>query len=444
VRSALAGAGLACVLTACTPYVAKPVDVAAYPAAQDARRLDPNIAEWSQADLLAQALKANPALAEARAKRDAALAAAQAARAGPAPALTLSAEYANESPRWGYGGGLDIPLDFGARREVRLTTADLQALQARLGYAEAVWAVRTALAKAVADQAAATTEIQLAAQAVDLRRQRLAALERRVAAGEDDRNFSLVARSELAAAERRGAEAAGRQVQAAADLARALGVSPAAARSLRLRTPSAPADLDGLVDWRRQAALGRADVLRAVADYDLAEAALRLEVARQYPDVTLGPGYNWDHGVTKLPFNLALALPPLDMNRRAIASAEAARAAAGSSLEAAQANVLAGVDASAGALAAARAVAGRVREGELPAAQRAAQGAARAIKAGALDRADDLAARAAEVDARLNLLDAEHAERTAAADVEDALRRPFDPAEADILRAAVARPGETR
>jgi hypothetical protein len=28
--------------------------------------------------------------------------------------------------------------------------------------------------------------------------------------------------------------------------------------------------------------------------------------------------------------------------------------------------------------------------------------------------------------------------------VEDALRRPFDPAEADILRAAVARPGETR
>nr|QQZ49430.1 hypothetical protein JKL49_20890 [Phenylobacterium glaciei] len=70
-------------------------------------------------------------------------------------------------------------------------------------------------------------------------------------------------------------------------------------------------------------------MLRAVVDYDLAESALRTEVARQYPEVRIGPGYTYDHGVQKIPFNLTLVLPPLDLNRAAIAQAEARRTEAG-------------------------------------------------------------------------------------------------------------------
>jgi CRISPR system Cascade subunit CasA len=200
--------------------------------------------------------------------------------------------------------------------------------------------------------------------------------------------------------------------------------------------------LDGLPAWRRDAALSRRDVLRAVADYDLAEDALRAEVAKQYPQVRVGPGYFYDHGVTKLPFNVALQLPPLDMNRAGIAQAEAARAQAGQALEAAQANALGEVDAAVAALAAARASAARA-QADLAIARRTAADTARSLQAGEADRVDDLGARAAVVEGELAAGDAEHAVRTATADLENALRRPFDPRESPVLQDAIARAGAT-
>jgi CRISPR system Cascade subunit CasA len=243
-------------------------------------------------------------------------------------------------------------------------------------------------------------------------------------------------------AEHRLAAAVGRQQAASLDLAKALGVSAPAVRGL-LIAPEPAATPDDFIDWRRDAALSRRDVLRAIADYDLAENALRLEIANQYPTVSLGPAYNYDHGVTKLPFGLSLTLPPWDLNRGAIAQAEAARAAAGRSLELAQANALAEVDTAAAALSQARKELSRTRDGDLPVAERAAAAAARSVDAGQADRVDELAARGAVLDARLNLLDAQHTAATAAAGVEDALRRSFDPAETAAIQAAITQTGGT-
>ena len=380
-------------------------------------------------------------MAEARAKYATALAAARTARLAPGLTLTLTAEYQDERPHWGGGAAADIALDTAARRGARTTTADLQALQAWYDYGEAAWATRTALEKARIDLASARQELGLAARATDLRRERLDRLERRVGAGEDDRVVALTAQTELAGAERRLADARGREGQALAALAKALGVGPDAARGLALAPVAGAPALGDLREWRRDAALSRGDILRAVADYDIAESALRLEVAKQYPEVRIGPGYMYDHGVNKLPFNLALVLPTYDLNQRAIAQAEMARAAAGRSLELAQANVLAAIDTAAAALAAAQANAERAASRALPAAERTAADAARAVRAGEADRVDDLAARAAVVEAELDLLDARRAARTAAADLQDALRRSFDPAETAVLQSALTRPG---
>jgi CRISPR system Cascade subunit CasA len=85
-----------------------------------------------------------------------------------------------------------------------------------------------------------------------------------------------------------------------------------------------------------------------------------------------------------------------------------------------------------------------VRPRDLPVARQVAASTARAVRAGEADRVQDLAARAVEIETELNLMDAERAVRTALADLEDALRRPFDPAEAAVLQTAMTRPGETR
>jgi cobalt-zinc-cadmium efflux system outer membrane protein len=148
--------------------------------------------------------------------------------------------------------------------------------------------------------------------------------------------------------------------------------------------------------------------------------------------------------VTKLPLNLALALPPWDLNRGAIAKAEADRAASGRSLELAQAGALAAADAAAQALSTARRDLARVRDRALPLARRTDEGLLRSTTAGETDRVDELAARGAMADVYLDMLDARHAAATAAADLEDALRRSFDPAETAVLAKALTEVGGVR
>ena len=440
---------LACglLLSACATYAPAPPHTAQFPAAYDARRLDPKPpgAEWTGADLLSAALTRNPQIIAARAKYVAALAAARAAKAAPGPSLTLTAEYAREAPHWGYSGGVDLPLDYGAQRSTRINTANLQALQAFYDYGEAIWSVRVAIDKARIDMLWSARESRSAAEAVQVRVDRLKRIQDRIAAGEDARAVGLAAQADLATAERRRYAALGRENSSRVDLAAALGVSRNALLDVRV----APLTLEeawpkNIYAWRPAAALSRRDVLKAVADYDIAENALRLEVAKQYPQVSLGPAYNYDHGVTKLPFSLSLALPPWDLNRGAIAKAEADRAAAGRALEAAQAGVLAAVDAALEAESRARQDLDRVRAHSLPVAQKTDADLVRSTAAGQTDRVDELAARGAMIDVYLDMLDAQRAAMTAAVDREDALRRAGDPAETAVIETALTDVGGVR
>jgi CRISPR system Cascade subunit CasA len=235
------------------------------------------------------------------------------------------------------------------------------------------------------------------------------------------------------------------RVQADAALAKALGVSVTAVQPIALEPLPNAVDAPSVSDltiWRQEAALRRRDVLRAVADYDAAEQGLRLEVAKQYPDVHLGPGYTFERGEHKIPFDLTLVLPPRDLNRANIQSAEAKRALAGARLDAVQEAVLAGVDQTATALIGAKAGLDRTLNQDLPLAHRAEAAARKALAAGELDRIDQEAAQAAAVDAELAGLDAWRSAWLAAADLQDTLRRP-SPAEGAVIEAAVKRAGES-
>lgn len=444
--TALGGLLAAGFLAGCVHERAAPLDTARYPAAFAARRLEqkPPGVRWSGADLLSAALARNASVAEANARYRTALAAARTARVRPPLGLSLTAEYASQSPHWGYAGALDIPLGQGGRRVPLTATADLAALQALYDYGEAVWAARTAIDRARASLHLADEQLLLAQRAVSLRRDRFERLNQRVERGEDARSFSLVARSELTAAERRLTDLQGQRDQARLALAKAIGVDAGQADTLAVEPVAANPDLTSLSAWRGEAALSRRDVLRAVTDYDLAEAALRLEIARQFPDVRISPGFNFDHGVTKLPFNISLVLPPADMNRAAIAQAEAKRAEASRALETLQANALAGVDQSRIALTQAQQQQRRVVELDLPTARRLAMTATASMRAGETDRIDELAAEAAAVETEMTLIDTQRAALTAVVDLEDALRRPFDPAEAVVLQAALTTIGDPK
>jgi len=426
----------------CAHYAPLPVDTraAAVPIVVDAsavhdmanRIASPRaqVEGWDRVDLLAAGLLTNRTIMAARSAVISADAGVQAAKTPPAPGLTLTSEYAKAadgSSPWLLSGLLNLPLDIGAPRQARITSARLAALTARYDLAEAIWTMRMDIRRALAERFIALRQQPLLAHEVTLRMQRLAGLERRRAAGEIDRSEVERARAELADADRRASAAKLRAEQALNALSAATGTSRELLQAQRLvwsefddpAQPGAVPDTAGLL-------IARADVLRAVTAYDNAENGLRSAVAAQWPSISLQPGYTWERGLVKLPFGLGINLPPIDLNRRNIAAAEAARAEAGKRLEAV---VAAGYNALRTALSEAtqaRAELARVRQVDLPTADRLAALAESQFRGGAIDRPELIAAQTGRISARLAELDALARVHAADAAVEDALRRPLE------------------
>jgi outer membrane protein TolC len=110
-------------------------------------------------------------------------------------------------------------------------------------------------------------------------------------------------------------------------------------------------------DVRRQALVNRPDILGALAEYAASQSALQLEIAKQYPDIHLGPGYEMDQSDSKWTLGLSLALPIFNKNEGPIAEALARRTEAAARFTAVQAAALGEIDV---ALAAYRAALERV------------------------------------------------------------------------------------
>ncbi|MCA9629368.1 MAG: TolC family protein, partial [Myxococcales bacterium] len=66
-------------------------------------------------------------------------------------------------------------------------------------------------------------------------------------------------------------------------------------------------------------------VLIAGARYEGAEQRLRLEVRKQYPDLTIGPLFENEEGLDRVGLGFSLPIPLLNRNRQGIAEAKAAR-----------------------------------------------------------------------------------------------------------------------
>jgi outer membrane protein TolC len=94
----------------------------------------------------------------------------------------------------------------------------------------------------------------------------------------------------------------------------------------------------------RQALVSRADILGALAEYAATQSALQLEIAKQYPDLHLNPGYEYDQGNNKWGLGLSLELPLLNHNQGPIAEAKARRAESAAKFNALQARVLSEIE----------------------------------------------------------------------------------------------------
>jgi cobalt-zinc-cadmium efflux system outer membrane protein len=376
--------------------------------------------------LLLTALYYQPELAVARARQEVAQAAIVTAGAIPNP--TLSASFGVISnpadvSRWLYGLSLGLPIETAGKRGHRIARATRLAEAARADVATVAWGVRSRLLARLLDaRAARETETLLDAQ-VKTEVELVSLLQDRLEAGEisrpdltlatialdRDRLALADAQRETAVSRVRLAEALGMPVGALAEVTFSAAVPE--------RFPAIPPEA-----LQRRALQSRADIIAGLAEYEAAQAALQLEVARQYPDICLGPAYDFDDGENKWTLGVSVTLPLFNRNQGPIEEAEARRRQAAAHFTAVQARVIAAIDSARAAYAGALeklATAQRLLE-----AQQAQERSARArLEAGEEDRLALLSAKLEASAAALGRVQAFYQAQQALGLLEDAIQQ---------------------
>ena len=299
--------------------------------------------EWDRAELLAVALTQNPQLSVARAEVGAALSREVTAAQAPNPDLTLQSEYArHDSHPWLYGVSLNWLLRSPEQRRLDIEIAGLDTGNARLQLMDQTWAVRRELAAALSEWESGRRRLILLSRLATAQDRLLALEKQRVAAGEDSPSELVSSQQARIQIEQQEAELREGVDAAQAAAAKALGLPPQALDGMALAWPDwgEPPALDAEKERmaREQALLSRADLGIAIGEYAAAEAKLKLSIARQYPQFVLSPGYYWDHGIAKFPFDVGFTLP-INGNKGEIAEARAGRELAAQRMLALQAGI---------------------------------------------------------------------------------------------------------
>jgi outer membrane protein TolC len=424
-------------LGGCLHYERKPLAPAGTAAALEARSLDsPELKAfleknlgplpewprrcWDAHALSLVALYYHPSLEVARAEWRAAQAAELTAGGRPNPALGVVGGY-NSSTLAGGNPWLpainwDLPVETAGKRGYRLGQASNLTMAAKWNLSTSAWKTLSNLRNRLLELAAARARVApLEAQLTALRAIEQS-LEQRLAAGAISRPELAPIRIQIAKLQADLAAAGWQEMEIVPQVSAALGLPAAAlagkelvvelAKEEQLATSLAAPDL------RRKTLTTRSDLMALLAEYAASQSALQLEIAKQYPNVNLSPGYEWDQGDHKWRLGLSVELPLFNRNQGPIGEARARRDVIAARFNELQSRIIAEMDQAEAGLRAAR-----KQAAELAAVRQAQevhrQAVQAAFDAGATDRLELLNAEleltttgTAETEARIKLAQA--------------------------------------
>jgi outer membrane protein TolC len=329
---------------------------------------------------------------------------------------------------------LDWPIETAGKRGYRIERAEALASAAQLALDQAAWQVRARVRAQLLDFVVARERVAQLTQQLAREQEVVTLLEERVRLGAASqaelapaRLAALQSSADLAEAERQRAEAWAR-------LAEALGVPTRALQGIEIDY-SVDTDLEGGVlaglapaEIRHQGLKNRADLKAGLAEYEATQSALQLEIARQYPDLRIGPGYEYDQGLNKWAVvGVSVELPVMNRNEGPIGEAEARRSEAAARFVALQAQAIAEIER---ALANRDAARESLRRSDslLSAERERVRATAQALSAGAVDRLTLRIAQAEEARAERVQLDAKVRLQQALGDLEAAVQPPIESA----------------
>jgi cobalt-zinc-cadmium efflux system outer membrane protein len=296
---------------------------------------------WDLQLLTLAAFYFNPTLQAARAR----LAEAEGAvvTAGARPNPTLTGAPGIPSP-YLLGLDLEFPIETAGKRRYRVEGAKSLNEASRYDLADIAWKVRSGVRTALVDYFAAVGNLNLINSQETLRLSQFDRLNQRLRAGEIARPELESAGIELLDTRVALRTAEGRLSETKTSLAASIGIPVSALDGIEFAWPSlaAPPSVESLspVAIQRDAVLNRLDVRRALAEYAATEAALQLEIAKQHPDLQIGPGYQLEETHSFFTVGFLITLPVFNRNQGPIAEAQARRKEAGVHFLATQAQVI--------------------------------------------------------------------------------------------------------
>jgi cobalt-zinc-cadmium efflux system outer membrane protein len=447
----------------CAKYHAQPIVPAQVESNFEARTLsDPGLRSYVDANLPVKpaawpprildlstltlvAFYYHPDLEVARARVGLAAAGVRTAAGRPNPVIGMGPGYEDlpESP-FLFRFSFDLPIETAGKRGYRIAQAQRLTDAARLALAETAWQVRSRLRAALLDYLLSGRELSLRSAEETSQSERVSLMRKRLVVGQVSQPSVDLVRFERADAVLAIRSTESRLARGRVVLAGALGLPVSALDGFTFAWPGldSPPREDALspATLQRAGLLNRLDVRRSLAEYAAAEAALQLEIARQYPNLHFGPGYSFDDAANKFTFVPSITLPVFNRNQGPIAQAEARRKEAASCFLALQARVISDTEK---ALAGYRAALEELSEAEQTVAiQQSRENATRvALHAGELDRLTLLSTRLQALVAEDFRLQALRRAQDSLGELEDAVQRPLTPEPAlPELPASSARP----
>lgn len=392
--------------------------------------------QWRWQELMLCTLYFHPDLDVARAQLNRAIASISTAAQRPNPGISGSAGHRNEPDATEvYSLGFSIPIETAGKRQARIDLATQLSESARLNIAQTAWNLRHRLLSSWIELNAAHQVLSMLEQESALREKIASMLTERLQAGMISSVELSNARLQWQKVQQSLVEERGKMNELKTQLASNAGLPLEKFDQLKLKLASTDEllavqrdmELTNPLNMAAQdaALLNRVDIRAGLASYAASEARLRLEIARQYPDISLEPAYNYEEGFHIWSLGISSLLHLLHQNQGQIAEAKALRKIEAAQFEALQARVIAAMDSARSRYRSAMQALEQARllhEAQLTQAQQVNL----RFEHGFADRLELVTNQLESVLAKQRLLAAEYQVQRAAAALEDSMQLPLE------------------
>jgi len=245
-----------------------------------------------------------------------------------------------------YGLSIDIPVVTANKRSIRIENAQHLSESAKLEVAQTAWNLRAQVATTYYELQFNQAQLRALAQELAYRQDIVAMYQKR-------QDLGLASKVELSHAklllQSTNTDLNTQQqnkVVLTAKLASNLGLPLSLVQQMTFSdAPSAEniianANPSLVTNAQSTALLNRLDLRIALERYALAEGKLKLEIAKQYPDITVSPSYTYEFGSQVWSLGLSSLMTILNKNKYAIAEANQLREVEAAQFESLQSRVI--------------------------------------------------------------------------------------------------------